>query len=137
MFLDYEKTFEWVWRGGLWHKLVKENVTGKILNVFTNMHKNIQFCVTLNQQLSDNFVREMVVRQGENLSPLLFALYLNDIEGKLLECNCDYLDFGEEWINCYLKVVVLLYAADTVVVCDSEEGMRQASSALCTYCNEW
>ena len=70
------------------------------------------------------------------MSPLLFALYLNDIEGKLLECNCDYLDFGNECINCYLKVVVLVYADETVVVCDSEEGMRQALSPLCTYCSE-
>ncbi len=30
-----------------------------------------------------------------------------------------------------------MYADDTVVLCDSEEGMKQALVALCTYCNEW
>ncbi len=30
-----------------------------------------------------------------------------------------------------------MYADDTVILCDSEEGMQQALVALCTYCNEW
>ncbi len=30
-----------------------------------------------------------------------------------------------------------MYADDTVVLCDSEGGMKQALIALCTYCNEW
>ena len=77
------------------------------------MYKNIKFCVTLNQQLSD--VCKMGVKQGETLSPLIFALHLNDIEEKLFECNCDYLNFGDECINSYLKdLLVLLYADDTV-----------------------
>ena len=33
--------------------------------------------------------------------------------------------------SCYLKVVALVYADDTVVVCDSE-AMRQAWSPLCS-----
>ena len=108
LFLDYENAFDRIWGSGLWHKLVKENVTGKILNVITDIYKNIKPCVTLNQQLSNNFVYKMVVKQGENLSLLLFAL-LNYIERKLLEYNCDYLDFGDEWFNLYLKLLVLLY----------------------------
>ncbi len=30
-----------------------------------------------------------------------------------------------------------MYADDTAVLCDSEEGMKQALVALYTYCNEW
>ena len=37
LFVDYRKAFDMVWRVGLWHKLVKENVNGKILNVIRNM----------------------------------------------------------------------------------------------------
>ncbi len=32
LFVDYKKAFYMVWREGLWFKLVKEKVQGKILN---------------------------------------------------------------------------------------------------------
>ncbi len=91
----------------------------------------------LNQKISENFVCNMGVRQGENLSPLLFAFYVNDMESKLLEYNCNFLDFGYYFINSYLKLLVLMYADDTIILCESERGMRQALIALNTYCNEW
>ncbi len=30
-----------------------------------------------------------------------------------------------------------MYTDDTVVLCNSEEGMKQALIPSCTYCNEW
>lgn len=137
LFVDYKKAFDLVHRDGLWFKLVKEKVNGKILNVIRNMYGNIRSCVMLNQEVSENFVCNMGVRQGENLSPLLFAFYINDIESKLLEYDCNFLDFGHDLINSYLKLLVLMYADDTIILCDSERGMRQALIALNTYCNEW
>ena len=132
LFVDYKKAFDLVGRDGSWFKLVKENVNGKILHVIRN-----RSCVMLNQETSENFVCNMGVRQGENLSPLLFAFYVNDIESKLLEYNCNALDFGNDLINSYLKLLVLMYADDTIILSDSEGGMRQALIALNTYCNEW
>ena len=137
LFVDYKKAFDLVWRDGLWYKLVREKVNGKILNVIRNMYSNIKSCVMLNQEISDNFVCNMGVRQGENLSPLLFAFYVNDIESQLLQNNCNFLDFGHDLINSYLKLLVVMYADDTVLLCDSEEGMKQVLIALHTYCNEW
>ena len=82
LFVDYKKAFDLVHRDGLWFKLVKENVNGKILNVIRNMYSNIRSCVLLNQEISENFICNIGVRQRENLSPLLFAFYVNDIESK-------------------------------------------------------
>ncbi len=42
-------------------------------NVIRNMYNNIKACVMLKQETSDTFVCNVRVRQGENLSPLLFA----------------------------------------------------------------
>lgn len=137
LFVDYTKAFDMVWRDGLWYKLVKENVDGKILNVIRNMYCNIKSRVMVEQQHSDSFICHMGVRQGENLSPLLFAFYVNDIETKLLEHNCNYLNFNDDFLNDYLKLFVLMYADDTVVLCDSEQGMKQALVALNTYCSDW
>ncbi len=43
-FIDYAKTFDMVWREGLWYKLVKGNVKGKILNVIQSIYENTVMC---------------------------------------------------------------------------------------------
>lgn len=45
-----------MWGVGLWHKLVGDNVNGKILNVIRNMHSNVRSCVMLNSQVSGAFL---------------------------------------------------------------------------------
>ena len=62
---------------------------------------------------------------------MLMTLKVNDFN------ITDFLDFGHDLINSYLKLVVLMYADDTIILCDSEGGMRQALIALNTFCNEW
>ena len=37
-FIDFKKAFDTVWRLGLWQKLVKNNITGKILKVIFSMY---------------------------------------------------------------------------------------------------
>lgn len=80
--------------------------------------------------MSDTFKCSMGVRQGENLSSLLFAFYVNDPQEKLVECNCNYLNLDNNFLNIYLKLLVLMYADDTVVLCDSEANMNQALTEL-------
>lgn len=137
LFVDYQKAFDTIWRDGLWYKLVKQNVNGKILRVIKNMYNDIKSCVMLKQQLSDTFICTKGVRQGENLSPLLFAFYVNDIEDNMLNSNCNYIDFNDAIVNTYLNLFILMYADDTVILCDSEDGMKRALLALENYCNAW
>ncbi len=52
------------------------------------------------------------------------------MEDKLLEHGCNYINSSDDFINTYLKLLVLMYADDTTILCDTEEGMRQALLAL-------
>ena len=47
------------------------------------MYANIKSCVTVNGQDSQFFNNNRGVRQGDNLSPVLFSLFLNDFEDHL------------------------------------------------------
>ena len=64
------------------------------------------------------------VRQGENLSPFLFSIFLNDLEHFLSSKNVNGVtcDFAMQEIYINLKLIILLYADDTVIFSDSEDG---------------
>ena len=80
------------------------------------MYNNIKSCVTVNNEVSDFFVSYKGVRQGKNMSPLLFTLYVNDLEEYLLSEGCSPLAFNEPRLDIYLKLFVLMYADDTVIM---------------------
>ncbi len=116
LFVDYKKAFNTVWREGLWWKLIRDNVNGKLLQVIHSMNNNIKSCVMVNQEISDMFMCNFGVQQGENLWPLLFAFYVNDLQKKLIEQNCTDLDFDNNILNTYLCSLVLMYADNSVAV---------------------
>ena len=77
-FIDYSKAFDLVDRTSLWTKLLACNITGKIMKLIYNLYQNTKACVKLNNKISQSFRCNVGVRQGDNLSPLLFALFIND-----------------------------------------------------------
>ena len=56
-------------------KLISCGISGKVLRVILNMYKSIKSCVMANGMQSEFFESHVGLRQGENLSPLLFASF--------------------------------------------------------------
>ena len=79
-FIDFSQAFDKVWRNGLWYKLMQNSINGKFFRLINNMYNNIKSCVALNNSFCPTFMSEIGVRQGENLSPVLFSLFLNDLQ---------------------------------------------------------
>ncbi|MCG7875153.1 MAG: reverse transcriptase family protein [Candidatus Thiodiazotropha endolucinida] len=111
-FIDFSKAFDSVWRVGLWMKLLGNNINGKIFRVIHNMYKNIKSCVSYNGEQSSFFQSFRGVRQGENLSPVLFAIFLNDLESFLITNGASgvNLDLQHEQLTIFTKIYILLYA---------------------------
>jgi hypothetical protein len=138
-FIDYQKAFDTVWRAGLWYKLQKSGILkgSKVYNTITNLYEDIKSCVTVNGNRSELFACTVGVRQGENLSPLLFSLYINDLEEYLSNCGNAFVDFKEETCNEFLKLLVIMYADDTVIFSNTAEGLQKALNDLENYCKTW
>lgn len=140
-FIDFRKAFDTVWRVGLFQKLLKNNISGKVFNVILNMYTNIKSCVKMGELKTEYFPCEIGVRQGEKLSPFLFALYLNDLEEFFTEnsiSSLQYLDTKSlENIGFYIKLFILLYADDTVIFADTPEELQTALDVFEQYCATW
>ena len=136
-FIDFKKAFDTVWRSGLWIKLISFGITGKLFNVVRNIYDNVKSCVQLNNNKSAYFNCYTGVRQGESLSPLLFSLYLNDLESFLKYNNVKNLSLSDNVFDNYLKIQILLYADDTVIFSETPEGLQKSLNCLAEYCKCW
>ena len=79
-FVDFTKAFDYVGRDILWYKLIKIGVRGRMLDIIKSMYETVKSKVKSNNTLSEAFSCNIGVRQGECLSPFLFAMYVNDLE---------------------------------------------------------
>jgi hypothetical protein len=136
-FVDYKKAFDSIDRTALWTKLINHGIGGKVLTVITNLYSDAKSCVRWENRLSEFFSCNVGVRQGENLSPLLFSLYLNDLESHLQKRYKGVKLGNPSSLETYLHLFVLLYADDTIVLGESPEELQQALSGLYDYCQQW
>ena len=140
-FIDFQKAFDSVWRIGLWNKILMSNIDGKCFRVINDMYKGIKAKIRLNDILSDEFPCQLGVRQGENLSPFLFLIYLNDLEQFMLTEGASGLPFVEERleneIQIYVKLLLLLYADDTIILSQSEKDLQNKLNIFHDYCTKW
>lgn len=60
-FIDFKSAFDTVWRIGLWQKMQKSNVQGKICKVINCMYQNIKTCIRKGNEYSEFFNCEIGV----------------------------------------------------------------------------
>ena len=94
-FVDFTKAFDYVVRENLWYKLIKLGVRGSMLNTIQSMYKSVKSRVKYKNKLGDTMPCTLGVRQGESLSPFLFAMFLNDLE--------------DEYINVLFQVIIFQF----------------------------
>ena len=153
-FIDLKKCFGSVWRDGLWTKLnlhvkLGRKMTNSILSIYKNVKSYLEmYSHDVSGQLifnsSEMFNCLSGLREGENLSPILFSLYVNDLKKFLEECNCQGVyakclenDNIDEDIMYYIKIFILMYADDTVLFANTYQDLQHSLNKYNEYCKLW
>ena len=103
-------------KAGLWRKRIENGFNGKCFDFIYNMYKDIKQKITTSEGSTNFFSCNIGVRQGENLSPFLFSIFLNDLEDYLKakqasgvnsEVNTDdaYISIFNYWLLCRLPML--------------------------------
>ena len=117
-FVDFAKAFDSVNHEILWVVLKSNGLHGKFLNIIKDMYKNLQAAVNLEENLTDWFHIKGGVRQGDNLAPTLFAMYINSL-ATVIKDQKQGVKFEDEELS------ILLYADDIVILSETEAGLQK------------
>ena len=130
-FVDMKKCFDSVNRNALWFKLYKLGIRGKMLNIVRNMYSQVRCRVRHCNKFSDFMDILVGLKQGDNCSPLFWAIFIEDLE---LHLNSN-IDSGLNFED--LTIILFLYADDMVLMSENIDDMQRSLDNLKTYCDKW
>ena len=129
-FIDFKKAYDTVWHDGLFFKLLQIGVSSRFYKVVKAMYTGTRLTVQAGDKMTPIFNSRVGVRQGDNLSPTLFNVFINDLPG-IFDAQCKPVHFGN------MTIQSLLYADDLVLFAESPEGLQHALNRLSSYCDKW
>ena len=130
-FVDFKKAYDTVWRNGLFLKLLRVGISTGFVQLIKDIYSKLLSCVQVEGGVSNYFESLVGLKQGCNLSPLLFNLFVNDIIYYMDRANKDAPYLGNQQVSC------LLYADDLVLLSDTKEGLQDSLVALDQYTHKW
>ena len=130
-FVDMKKAFDWVDRDLLFFKMYTQfNLGGKVYNAVKSLYSGPLSCVKINNYNTDWFSISSGVKQGDSLSPTLFAMYLNDLAVEIKDLNCGINIDG-------FNLSILMYADDIILLASDENSLQTQLDTLHSWCRRW
>jgi hypothetical protein len=121
--MDWSKAYDTVWREKLWTTLRELGLGERSVGIIQNLYKDTKRRITLPSGMSDWLTSDAGVRQGCSLSPILFALYIADLDRHLQK-----VDAGTYVQGC--RIQALVYADDVVLLAERDRDMASLLNAF-------
>ena len=129
-FVDFKKAFDSVPRQRLWEVLGALGIQGDILACLKSAYEQDEASVLTKAGLTEAFRCTAGVKQGCPASPLLFGLFIDELEARL-EAGNDLNDAPE---LLGTLIAVLLFADDIALMSHSPSGLQHQLSILAQFC---
>ena len=118
VFIDFKKAYDTVNRDLLMKRLKSLGINGIFMHNILAMYKKTEYCVKLKYGHTRAINCNLGLKQGCPLSPMLFNLYIDDIED-IFDDKCDPISIQNEKVNHFL------YADDLVILSQTKEGLQR------------
>ena len=129
-FIDFKKAFDTVNRTKLLEMLRTLGLSHTLLLNIQALYKTTEYKIKLKNQILQSIPSNLGLKQGCPLSPLLFNIYISDIETYLKDSESSNFKLGGFDISHFL------YADDLVLVANSKEGLQKKLDALATIADD-
>ena len=129
-FIDLSKAFDCINRTLLSYKLLTNKINGQFYHAVLALYKETESCVQVNNMTTEWFGTLQGVRQGDNLSPTLFNIFLNDLAREIKDMG---LGVSLDDIN----IPILLYADDIVLISENEPNLQKMLDHVDSWCKKW
>jgi len=103
-------------------------LSSKIIRLLRKIYNTSYTTIRLQEEQSDRIEITEGLLQGETLSPLLFSLYISDIEDVLKEFGVSGID-----ISVRLTLHILMFADDMVLLAQSPKALQMKIKRLERY----
>ncbi len=129
-FVDFRKAFDLVDRNMLLYRFLELGIDGKMYESIKSIYHRAFCAVRINGTMTDWFESSQGTKQGDNLSPNCFSLYLNPLLTEL-KSSGKGVKVGESLIS------VLAYADDLVLMAENASDLQHLVDILHAWCFKW
>ena len=98
--------------------IAEPRLDGKMYQIVKSLYSYTESCINLNGNCSEWFTTLQGVRQGDNLSPTMFAIFINDLAVGLKDLNLGVKMEDE-------NISIMLYADDVAIISNNCEDMQK------------
>ena len=128
-FVDFSKAFDSVPRDILLAKLKHHGINGKVFEIIKTLYTGDKAGVKFGNKASLPFETTRGVRQGCVLSPLLFNIFLSDIQEIFDMC-------GSNPKLSDVEISSLIWADDILILSETASGLQRKLDNLGIYCKK-
>ena len=93
-FVHFRKAYDSIWHEALFKRLLGYGVGKNFVSFFRNMHEKTKLSVCLPRGITEFFSSHVGLKLGCNMSPILFNLFINDINETFDEHFCHPVTVG-------------------------------------------
>ena len=122
-FIDFKKAYDTVNREKLLKKLRDIGLSGTFLKNIKSLYAKTEYKIKLKNRVLDAISSNLGLKQGCPLSPILFNIYISNIDRYLRDPESDIILHD-------IAISHFLYADDLVIVANSKEGLQKKLEAL-------
>ena len=125
-FVDFKKAFDTVKREKLWEVLDRQGISGKMLNMIKAIYNKVIAVVRYGGEVTDEINCPQGVRQGCQLSPLLFTLLIAELAQEVAMGGRQGYQFNPGMIELF----TLLFADDIALIATTPAGLQNQINNL-------